>query len=147
MVNFHLLELFKLTRLGSIPLTWRSCSSIHCVLLTKDVEPSNCFTFVIDAWAGFLFVTEHIKENKNNPWNGLSISGTCCLIHCICSWFAGIFSIMSQKVNTCHWLWQYKTSLSWTSYWKAHSLLSEWWYDAKQALYYTKLDVTWPFSV
>lgn len=60
-LNFHFLELFRLTRLGSIPLTWRSCSSIHCVLLTKDVEPSNCFTFVIEAWAGFLFVTEHIK--------------------------------------------------------------------------------------
>lgn len=100
-LNFHFLELFKLTRLGSIPLTWRSCSSIHCVLLTKDVEPSNCFTFVIDAWAGFLFVTEHIKEKTHN-WSGLHVSGMCRLIHCISSWFAGVFSIMSHKVNTCH---------------------------------------------
>lgn len=72
--NFHFPELFQLTRLGSIPLTWRSCSSIHCVLLTKDVEPSNCFTFVIDAWAGFLFVTEHIKEKTYNY--GLNVSGS-----------------------------------------------------------------------
>lgn len=46
------------SRLGSIPLTWRSCSSIHCDLRTNDVEPSNCLTFVMDACVGFLFVTD-----------------------------------------------------------------------------------------
>lgn len=51
-----------LTLLGSMPLTCRSWSSVHCDLLTKAEDPWNCFTFVRDTWAGFLFVTmETIK--------------------------------------------------------------------------------------
>lgn len=40
-----------------MPLTCRSWSSVHCDLLAKEVDPWNCFTFVRDTWAGFLFVT------------------------------------------------------------------------------------------
>lgn len=121
-LNFLFLELFKLTRLGSIPLTWRSCSSIHCVLLTKDVEPSNCFTFVIDAWAGFLFVTKHIKEKACN-WNRLNVSGTWRLVHFNSSWFAGVFSIMSHKANTSLILKGHSRThaLFWITYWKPRS--------------------------
>lgn len=60
----------SLTRLGSMPLTWRSCSSIHCDLRTNDVEPSNCLTFVMDACVGFLFVTA-----EKRPLRLVSVQG------------------------------------------------------------------------
>lgn len=47
--------------LGSMPLTCRSCSSVHCDLLAKEEDPWNCFTLVRDTWAGLLFVTVEIK--------------------------------------------------------------------------------------
>lgn len=52
----------QITLLGSMPLTCRSWSSVHCDLLVKEEDPWNCFTLVRDTWAGFLFVTvETIK--------------------------------------------------------------------------------------
>lgn len=53
----------SLTLLGSMPFTCRSWSRLHWDLLTKEEEPSNCFTFVIEISVGFLLVTEkRVKE-------------------------------------------------------------------------------------
>lgn len=52
-----------LTLLESMPLTCRSCSIVHCDLLTKVDDPWNCFTFVMDTWDGFLFVTAERKKS------------------------------------------------------------------------------------
>ncbi len=46
-----------LTRTESTPLTCRSWLMGHWDLLTKDEEPSNCFTFVRNTCAGFWLVT------------------------------------------------------------------------------------------
>lgn len=61
------------TLLGSMPLTCRNCSIVHCDLLTKAEDPWNCFTFVMDTFDGFLFVTVETKRIKDTRWTWCSI--------------------------------------------------------------------------
>lgn len=62
----------KLTLLESMPLTCRSCSIVHCDLLTKAEDPWNCFTFVMDTWDGFLFVTAKKNKRQKSKLNNFS---------------------------------------------------------------------------
>lgn len=64
-LRYRRLKGMKLTLLESIPLTCRSCSIVHCDLLTKADDPWNCLTLVMDTWDGFLFVT---AKERNNTW-------------------------------------------------------------------------------
>lgn len=60
----HVVKETTLTLLESMPLTCRSCSIVHCDLLTKADDPWNCFTLVMDTWDGFLFVTAKKKKRQ-----------------------------------------------------------------------------------